>query len=45
MRHADVRTTMNIYGDAATPDREAHVGIVGLALNSTDSGTEQGPSH
>ena len=25
MRHADIRTTMNIYGDAPTPDmREAH---------------------
>jgi integrase len=25
MRHADIRTTMNIYGDAATADtREAH---------------------
>jgi integrase len=36
MRHADIRTTMNIYGDAVTPDmREAHDKIVGLALNST----------
>lgn len=34
MRHADIRTTMNIYGDAVTPDmREAHGKIVGLALN------------
>ena len=34
MRHADIRTTMNIYGDVVTPDmREAHVKIVGLALN------------
>ncbi|MFZ0478268.1 MAG: tyrosine-type recombinase/integrase [Terriglobales bacterium] len=46
MRHADIRTTMNIYGDAATPDlREAHVKIVDLALNGTGRGTEQGPSH
>jgi len=36
MRHADIRTTMNIYGDAVTPDmREAHGKIVGLALNGT----------
>jgi integrase len=33
MRHSDIRTTMNIYGDAATEDmREAHNKIVGLAL-------------
>lgn len=33
MRHSDIRTTMNIYGDAATKDlREAHNKIVGLAL-------------
>jgi integrase len=33
MRHADIRTTMNIYGDVVTPDmREAHGKIVGLAL-------------
>jgi integrase len=38
MRHADIRTTMNIYGDAATPDmREAHGKIVGLALNGTET--------
>jgi integrase len=40
MRHADIRTTMNIYGDAVTPDmREAHGKIVGLALNGTGSDT------
>jgi integrase len=34
MRHSDIRTTMNIYGDAVTPDMaEAHGKIVGLALN------------
>jgi integrase len=34
MRHSDIRTTMNIYGDAATADMaEAHGKIVGLALN------------
>jgi integrase len=34
MRHADIRTTMNIYGDAASADmREAHGKIVQLALD------------
>jgi integrase len=33
MRHSDIRTTMNIYGDAATADmREAHEKVVRLAL-------------
>jgi hypothetical protein len=33
MRHADIRTTMNIYGEAASADmREAHCKIVQLAL-------------
>jgi hypothetical protein len=36
MRNADIRTTMNIYGDAVTADTaEAHGKIVGLALNGT----------
>lgn len=35
MRHSDIRTTMNIYGDAASEDmREAHNKIVGLALRT-----------
>ena len=35
MRHSDIRTTMNIYGDAAIDDmREAHNKIVGLALRT-----------
>jgi integrase len=35
MRHADIRTTMNIYGDAASSDmREAHGKIVQLALET-----------
>ena len=35
MRHADIRTTMNIYGDAASADmREAHGKIVQLALRT-----------
>lgn len=33
MRHADIRTTMNLYGDAMTADmRQAHEKIVHLAL-------------
>jgi hypothetical protein len=36
MRYADIRTTMNIYGDAATSDMtEAHSKIVNLALNGS----------
>jgi hypothetical protein len=36
MRHADTRTTMNMYGDDVTPDmREAQGKIVDLALNGT----------
>ena len=38
MRHADIRTTMNIYGDAVTADMaQAHSKIVGLALNGTET--------
>jgi integrase len=34
MRHSDIRTTMNIYGDAVTPDmREASGKVATLALN------------
>jgi Phage integrase family len=34
MRHGDIRTTMNVYGDAATADMaEAHGKVLGLALN------------
>jgi integrase len=33
MRHSDIRTTMNIYGDAATDDmRKAHQKVVSIAL-------------
>jgi integrase len=36
MRHADIRTTMNIYGDAVTEDmRNAHEKVVRLALPRT----------
>lgn len=39
MRHADIRTTMNIYGDAASADmREAHGKIVQLALQTGVNG-------
>lgn len=34
MRHADITTTMNLYGDAVTADmRQAHERVVDLALN------------
>ena len=34
LRHADIRTTMNIYGDAASADmRQAHGKIVQLAMS------------
>ena len=34
MRHADIRTTMNIYGDVVTSqESEAHSKVVGLALS------------
>jgi integrase len=33
MRHADIRTTMNIYGDAATEDmKQAHSKVVQMIL-------------
>jgi len=35
MRHADIRTTMNVYGEAASAEMlEAHEKIVGLALTA-----------
>jgi integrase len=38
MRHADIRTTMNVYGKAASAGmKQAHGKIVGLALNGTES--------
>lgn len=34
MRHSDIRTTMNIYGDVVTDEMgQAHSKVVGLALN------------
>ncbi len=41
MRHADIRTTMNIYGDAASADmREAHGKIVQLAREGNQTAGE-----
>ena len=38
MRHADVRTTMNVYGHAATDEMaEAHSKVVALALNGAQT--------
>ena len=34
MRHADIRTTMNLYGDVTGEMREAHSKIVRMALIS-----------
>jgi integrase len=37
MRHADIRTTLNIYGDVVTDEMaQAHSKVVGLALNGTE---------
>jgi hypothetical protein len=37
MCHADIRNTMNIYGDVVTNEMaRAHGKIVGLALNSAN---------
>lgn len=34
MRHADIRTTMNIYGDVVTDEmQQAHAKVAGLAIN------------
>jgi integrase len=36
MRHADIRTTMNTYGDIVTDEMAvASGGVAGLALNGT----------
>jgi len=38
MRHADIRTTMNIYGDVVTDEMpQAHSKVVGLALNGAQT--------
>jgi integrase len=37
MRHSDIRTTMNTYGDVVTDEMsEAHSKVVGLALSRTN---------
>ena len=39
--HADIGTTMNLYGDAVTADTaEAHGKVVGLALNGLQTDCE-----
>jgi len=36
MRHADIRTTMNVYGDIVTDEMSVASGrVAGLALNGT----------
>jgi integrase len=41
MRHSDIRTTMNIYGDAASADmQKAHSKIVQLAMRSEQTAGE-----
>jgi integrase len=38
MRHADIRTTMNVYGDVVTNEMaQAHSKVVGLALNGSQA--------
>jgi integrase len=38
MRHADIRTTMNVYGDVVTDEMsKAHSRVVGLALNGMET--------
>jgi len=40
MRHADIRTTMNVYGDVVTDEMSVASGkVAGLALNGTGHGT------
>jgi integrase len=42
MRHADIRTTMNVYGDIVTDEMSVASGkVAGLALNGTGNGTEE----
>jgi isocitrate/isopropylmalate dehydrogenase len=38
MRHADIRTTMNIYGDVVTDEMAVASGkVAGLALNGSQA--------
>jgi integrase len=46
MRHADIRTTMNVYGNVVTDEMSAASGKVArLVANGTGSGTEPTSSH
>ena len=37
MRHADIRTTMNIYGDVVTDEMaQAHAKVVRLAISTSN---------
>lgn len=41
MRHADIRTTMNIYGDCVTNEmKDAHEKVAGLAFGLSGSRTD-----
>ena len=45
MRHADIRTTMNIYGDVVTDEMsKAQSKVVALALNGNGTETARTPS-
>jgi integrase len=45
MRHADIRTTMNVYGDVVTDEMsKAHSKVVSLALALNGAQTERKPS-
>ena len=42
MRHADIRTTMNVYGDVVTDEMaQAHRKVVGLAMNGSQIGLQR----
>lgn len=46
MRHADIRTTMNVYGTADATDMAVASGkVAALVLNGTGSGTEPASNH
>ena len=44
MRHGDIRTTMNVYGDVVTDEMsKAHSKVVALALNGYGTQTARKP--
>jgi integrase len=46
MRHADIRTTMNVYGTVVTDEMSTASGKVArLVVNGTGDGTEPSSSH